>query len=154
MKIRKIFAVIIAVCMLTFAQSAYAESIQPTAIGIGDTPATAIQITPNLGYLTLFLSNQADVDYFKWKNTSSSPIFINFSLQSPATAVYDFEFFIKYPTGTSSAPVQALDVGYGKLVSNIYLPPNCEIFFMVKATVFNSPTDLYQVAFSTRSIDF
>ncbi|MFD2116322.1 hypothetical protein ACFSTH_08445 [Paenibacillus yanchengensis] len=159
MKFKKIFIVAIALFMLTFAQSAYAESIKPFAAGIGDTIDTAIPISPNTGFMSLFLSNQFDVDFFTWKNTTNSPLFVDFSLRPPIGSnynyVYDFEYFIRYPDGISSTSAQAVDKFLStKFVSRVYLPANCEIFFMVKATVFNNPTDFYEVAMGTSSINY
>lgn len=159
-KTKKLFVALIVICMLAISQSAFATDdsvvVTPSAIGIGDTVATAIPITPGSGWVTLFLSNSTDRDFYKWKNTTGSPKLMDISLQSPAGANYDLQFFITYPSGISSTFVDVPDWGVGasEFASSIYLPANCEIYFIVKARLFNSSSDFYQVALAARNIDW
>ncbi|MFS0725866.1 hypothetical protein [Paenibacillus sp. 1P07SE] len=154
MKIKKLFVLIIALCMLTFSQAAFATEVSPTAIGIGDTRETAIPLTPcnisgggacNPTWLPL--ASSSDVDWFSWTNNTGIDEFVDFTLINPDAYNYAFAYQIRYPNGVLSSKVYAPDGGIGGYNDfyAVYVPAGATLYMEVSPRTTVGSTALYGI---------
>ncbi|UHA72549.1 hypothetical protein [Paenibacillus sp. 481] len=123
------------VCAMSvgFTQSAFAGEIRPHAVGIGDTQAEALAITPNK-HITLFLSHSNDADWFKWTNRAINGETKFVGLQpSSSDAEYRLGFKLRYANGFESSLFFAPDTGPGNLqsISNLAVPAGATLYVVV-----------------------
>ncbi|GBG06339.1 hypothetical protein PAT3040_00864 [Paenibacillus agaridevorans] len=145
MKLKKFFIVVVAICMLSISQSAFASTATPFVVGIGDTSDAAIPLAdPIANQVLLFLSNSSDVDWYVWENTSSVPKFVTGYLDNNAATQFQLASQVLINSNYSSLVFNPENSFY-----SIYLPPGGKAFFRVGATsstVLSSNYDLMVVA--------
>ncbi|WP_157272627.1 hypothetical protein [Paenibacillus daejeonensis] len=150
MKIKKLFFVLVSVCLLTFSQSAFASEASTKVIGVGDTLSTAIPIslcTGSCSSIALPLQSNTDVDWFTWSNNTGSDKYTSINLSSPATANYTVAYQIRYTNGALSTKVYAADAGVGGFTTLNYIlvPPGATLYFEISARSSVDPTSNYNV---------
>jgi hypothetical protein len=150
-KIKKNLSVLlVAAVVLIPSASAFADDnnstsqITPYVVGVGDSRANAITITPNEyggQIFDLFIQSATDQDWFKWTNTSTNfkRIVVNvggYSGNGPTRA----GVIVSYNGVSDLGPLYTAKAGTWETqsFSNIILPPGASIYVVVDNPNFTS----------------
>ncbi|GKU80067.1 hypothetical protein [Paenibacillus sp. L3-i20] len=138
MKIKKMFMLLICMTMLlTFSNSAYAIS------GNWDTQDTAAVLQTSNEVRNLWLSEEADEDWFQYTNTTGSNQFVYASLDGTnIDPAWNLSFKIKYSRSVETNLLQGTGGRYSKTISNILLPHGATIFYKINLAGSTHATDI------------
>ncbi|SYX84417.1 hypothetical protein [Paenibacillus alvei] len=112
--------------MFVFSTSAFA------AKGVADTMETAIDLPAGTDY-SLFIQDSNDKDWYKWTNNLGHYEMIYLILNGGSdNEDFRFGFVIKYKNGDKSDMLYADHTQYLHFITNILVPPEATIYFVVK----------------------
>ncbi|MCM3748041.1 hypothetical protein M3223_11825 [Paenibacillus pasadenensis] len=147
---KKFASLFMIVMLLAFSQSAFASNMGTNAIGIGDNEATAIPLTPQFLPFEFYLSNSTDLDWYQWKNESSTHQVMWAGLNSPSNGNYKMKYKIKFVNGeetTLFTAVPGVENGY-TYFDHIILPAGATVYLQISSVSFNSSDRFYSLRFN------
>lgn len=141
MKFKKILTVLFtSVLLLTFSSPIYA------ATGFADTKDQAFSVQPTAAgnyVMSMSLSNQYDVDWYKWTNNTGSDKFISTLiavLDNSSGSKYHIGHELVYKDGRSTDIFYSYD---GTGISHIYVPAGATLYIRAESKVFVDPSIVY-----------
>jgi hypothetical protein len=152
MKLKKICIAILIIGLLSIPQSVFALR------NVGDTQTDAIPFGTNINHeysVDLILSDNADVDWFRWDNYTGEDRRVTtfLGMLNGNSGIYKMGIKIKYSNGTETSLMYSELYTYGNSsFSNIYVPAGASVFLKIDAVNFVSMYNYYRMFFTHSSI--